>query len=374
MVAASLGLALATGGVGIAVVAGATHHPEGAERVVKGAATGVRRTAPGSLRETGLYADWERRQIDARNLAFVPQYPLWTDGATKRRWIRIPAGAAIDAAWVDAWEFPVGTRLWKEFSFGRPVETRYMERTADGWLFAAYVWKANGSDATLAPEAGVPASVEIAPGTSHAIPGEIDCRTCHDAAAPVLGFSALQLSSDRDPRALHAEPSAQGAVDLRNLVERGLIENLPARFMRQPPRIAARDATERAALGYLHGNCGGCHNPRTSLGTLGLTLSYELEEPALDAIATTFDRASRFLPPGLSPEAGALRVAPGAPESSVLLARIRSRSPSVQMPPLGTQVVDERAARLIETWIREAPARAADRIARQPQPRRGDRP
>ena len=89
--------------------------------------------APQTLQETGLYADAEARRVDPRHLAFAPQYPLWTDGAAKRRWISLPPGTAIDASDPEAWVFPVGTRLWKEFSFaGQRVETRYLERQADG--------------------------------------------------------------------------------------------------------------------------------------------------------------------------------------------------------------------------------------------------
>ncbi len=44
-------------------------------------------------------------------------------------------------------------------------------------------------------------------------PREADCRACHEGAAvPVLGFSALQLSSDRDPLAPHAD--ARTDIDL----------------------------------------------------------------------------------------------------------------------------------------------------------------
>ena len=96
---------------------------------------------PVHLRDTGLYADGSMSQVRPENLPFSPQYPLWSDGAAKRRWISLPAGTFIDAAQPDAWEFPRGTRLWKEFSHaGRPVETRFIERLADGsWRFAAYV-------------------------------------------------------------------------------------------------------------------------------------------------------------------------------------------------------------------------------------------
>src|ERR1044072_87423 len=119
-------------------------------RAVPQAATGG---APETLQDTGLYSDFAALQVDKTHLAFSPQYPLWTDGAAKRRWISLPPGTAIDASDPDAWIFPVGTRLWKEFSFGgQRAETPFMERQPDGlWLYAAYAWSADGRDAELVP-------------------------------------------------------------------------------------------------------------------------------------------------------------------------------------------------------------------------------
>jgi hypothetical protein len=313
---------------------------------------------PASLRDTGLYVDWNKKTVAPGNLPYAPQYPLWTDGAAKRRWIRIPAGTAIDASAADAWQFPVGTWLWKEFSFGgRRVETRTMERTARGWVYATYAWNQDQTDAVLAPARGAVSSAEVAPGVAHAIPGQPDCRACHEGTSPVLGFSALQLSPDRDPAAIHAEVPAPGSVDLAALVELGLLRGLPGQLLARAPRIAASSATERAALGYLHGNCGGCHGPQSSLASLDMSLAYPVDpgdEGRAPAIETTFGRASRFALPGA--QAGAsVRVAPGQPDRSVLLARMRSHGRFARMPPLGTQVVDERAADLIEQWISSAP-------------------
>ena len=59
--------------------------------------------AQGSLRETGLYATG--LQVRPDNLPFAPQYPLWSDGADKRRWIHLPPGTSIDASGPD-WRFP----------------------------------------------------------------------------------------------------------------------------------------------------------------------------------------------------------------------------------------------------------------------------
>jgi hypothetical protein len=308
---------------------------------------------PQTLQETGLYADFTTLQIDSRHLPFSPQYPLWTDGATKRRWISLPQGTAIDASDPDAWIFPVGTRLWKEFAFGgRRVETRYLERGADGqWLYAAYAWSPDGRKTQLVSERGRRAAYPLPGGRSHAIPGLSDCKACHQGGrGEVLGFSALQLSPDRDPGAPHAE--AMTHVDLKYLVDNGLIVGLPT-SAREAPRIMAASATERAALGYLHGNCGHCHNDQGSLQNIGLFLRQRSGTTGQPAIATTVGHPVKKPAPGQSPDA-VLRIEPGHPERSGLMQRVASRYPALQMPPMGTELVDEEAVALLRRWAAEA--------------------
>jgi len=311
---------------------------------------------PQRLAETGLYVPGATGTVRAAHLAFTPQYPLWSDGATKRRWISLPPGTAIDASDPNAWEFPRGTRLWKEFATGRRVETRMIERLADGnWRFATYVWNEAGTEATLAPVAGVRiANVAGAPGGRYVVPGEADCRACHEGAAtPVLGVGALQLSPDRDPLAPHAESPRAGDVDLRTLVARGLVVNLPPVLVAQAPRIAARSADERAALGYLHGNCGHCHNAVDSGAGVPVNLLFaqDVLAPQRSARAATagmLGRPSRVRPHGMQQP---VLVAPGNAAASVLAVRMRSRAPALQMPPLGTEVADPEGVALIERWI-----------------------
>lgn len=310
--------------------------------------------APQHLHETGLYVTGTSLQIDPSNLPFSPQYPLWSDGARKRRWIHLPPGTSIDASRADAWEFPPGTRLWKEFALDRPIETRFIERLQDGtWRFAAYVWNEEGTDATLASSEGEVIAARGAPNGNYVVPGEVDCRACHEGAAvPVLGFSALQLSSDRDPHAPHSE--AQTGLDLASLVSRGLITNLDKRLNKTPPRIETTSPTERAALGYLHGNCAHCHNDNGAPAPVDLTLSQNVRAGGADAervLRSMIDARSRFRGHGLS--ADAPLIAPGRPDASVLIARVRSRNPHSQMPPLGTQLVDAEALALLERWVTE---------------------
>lgn len=313
---------------------------------------------PPTLHATGLYADAALTRLAPDLLVYEPQYPLWTDGATKRRWMRLPAGTSIDASDVDHWVFPRGTQLWKEFSFGRRVETRYMTLDAGGtWRFATYAWDADERAAVLAPERGVAAACEAHPGVPFDVPARMDCAACH-AAGPnvVLGVSALQLSPDRDPLAPHAVAPGADAVDLNELVRRGLVRGLPAPFVGEPPRIRARSPRERAALGYLHANCGMCHTSSGALAGLGLDLSYPLAmEDAAPALATALDQPSRFRWPS---DADPLRLASAHPDRSVLLRRMASTQPLSRMPPLGTRVRDEAALDLVTNWLRDDLSRA----------------
>jgi len=208
--------------------------------------------------------------------------------------------------------------------------------------------------APLAPERGARATAEVAPGLRHAVPSRYDCRVCHEGRpVPVLGFTALQLSPDRDRNAPHAERPDRDDVDLRRLVDRGLVRGLAPSLLRNPPRIPARTATERAALGYLYGNCAMCHNARGSLAELG----FSLDSPAArrtgdaDAVLTAVSRASHFTVPGASGRSE--RVRPGDPAASAVAVRMGSRRAALQMPPLGTQVVDEEAMRVVRRWIAE---------------------
>lgn len=252
----------------------------------------ARAELPERLSQTGLGGAGAR--------AFEPRFPLWSDGASKRRWIALPPGAVVDVSQPDAWRFPVGTKLWKEFSVdGKPVETRFFVLGEDGrWEFASYVWE--GADARRAPERGQ--RLTLAGGRPYVIPSTADCLACHGGArSPVLGFAALQLGP--------AVPA---------LLREGLLAGAPAAWARRPPDFIAYTPAERAARGYLHGNCGHCH----------------------------FDGGvPRPLP--LALEVGARPAALSAAQSAELLRRAGSGNPYVRMPPLGTQEIDPQGLALL---------------------------
>jgi cytochrome c553 len=331
--------------------------------------------APALLSATGLYAAPRQAQgspeqsretgggtiaIDPRNRPFSPQYPLWTDGAAKRRWIRLPEGAVIDAANVSRWEFPIGTKFWKEFSFdGRKVETRMLWRvSAERWVFATYVWNDAQTEATLAPEAGIPGAAEVAPGKRHSIPGIADCRACHDSArTEILGFDALNLSDDRDPNAPHAERLTADMITLKTLMEENLMTPKRPELVSSPPRIHASSPEARAALGYLSTNCGSCHNRESSIASLGLILKHSIGDrgPAecTPALATTAGKRGHWVVPEAQEESRLIN--PGRPEASAIVRRVKSRRPSSQMPPLGSVIVDRQGVDLLTAWVGSNP-------------------
>jgi hypothetical protein len=322
-------------------------------RATAGSETGATApVAPRLLSQTGLYSDVARLKIDSRNRTFSPQYPLWSDGAIKTRWVQLPVGSRINVADLGKWQLPVGTKFWKEFSFnGRKVETRFLWQTGrDRWVFASYAWNDSQTDAELASDSGVANIAEVADGKRHSIPSVTECHSCHDSSrTEILGFNALQLSTDRDPNALHAEPLTKEMVTLRTLVDENLITPRNTDLITTPPRIIADSPQTRTALGYLSTNCGSCHNRDSSIAKLGLILKDSSSTQCSATIATTVDQRGHWVVPEAPEESRMIN--PGRPESSAIIRRVKSRRPISQMPPIGTVVVDREAVDFLTSWV-----------------------
>src|SRR5580704_19437662 len=80
--------------------------------------------------------------------------PLFTDYATKRRFVFVPTGQAATYKADDTFDFPKGTILSKTFSYPtaakeRLIETRLLVNTNAGWVALPYVWNSSQTDAVL---------------------------------------------------------------------------------------------------------------------------------------------------------------------------------------------------------------------------------
>lgn len=293
----------------------------------------VARDWPRRLSETGLYQNSNTHTLSAAVFSYRPRFELWSDGAQKRRWVYLPPDRQIDSSDMDAWHFPQGTKFWKEFvRDGVRVETRLLEKTGPGardWRAISYVWSADGSDAIATPT-----GVQDARGTPHDVPAASACMGCHGGTrSRILGFSAIQL----------APSTTDHDVDLDRLSREQRLTSPPA----FPPTIPGDTRTQRV-LGYLHANCGHCHNQRRPA-----TLGHRCFDPEqdFDLSLRTDMLATVFETPVYQTVVGEL-VLPGQPEDSPLLVRLRRHTIfRPRMPPLATQEVDGVAVAMIRDWI-----------------------
>ena len=190
-----------------------------------------------------------------------------------------------------------------------------------------------------------------------------------DAWWQLYGQTARKdFKPDENDKAKAAEQVAAEEKRRRELVDRWIDSNDPgagafanrrSRLLVKPPTAMLRladpaDHTQSLAArarSYLHANCSVCHVPAGG-GNAQINLAFRsafhettladmkaVDEPPLHA---SFDL----------PDAKIL--AAGAPDRSVLLARVSRRGPG-QMPQLGSDVVDEAAVRLLRDWIATVP-------------------
>lgn len=316
-------------------------------------------SGPDRLSATGLYADLAARTLAPGVLHFTPAHPLWADGAQKERFILLPPGAKIDTTDMDNWVFPVGTKLWKSFHVdGKLVETRFLWKRdaapgSGSWWKAAYLWEADGSDATVKPD-GVPSAL----GTTHDVPSQTDCVYCHENVRDVaIGFSAFELSSPRagvadagaaDAGADDAGAPPEGTGLLLSLAASGIFTTPPAADFAVPGTGNPHDV-----LAYFHGNCGFCHKKDGKLQdqtALRLRLLTTDTTPEVTGAYTTpiHLKMRHVMAPDIDEG-----VVPGQPEKSQLY--MRMISDTVRMPPKGTKVVDPYGSGIVRDWILALP-------------------
>jgi hypothetical protein len=279
---------------------------------------------PKTLAETGLYSDFAGKVLASNIVPYEVRYPLWSDSLEKSRFIALPAGATIDTTDPDHWQFPVGTKIWKEFRIGtRRIETRYLEQRATGWLRITFGWDATESSATAMPDGAINYA-----GTTHDLPDRETCDRCHIGQPEgVLGIGTIQLApvlDDWNTRGLLSKPVAP--VD--------------------PPGTGLT----QEVLAYFHGNCGVCHNGAgvwSKVTELRLSLHVKDTTPeATGAYTTTIGRAAHHMSPGVPSTV----IVAGDPDASQLLYRMNRRD-DWQMPPVGTKVVDAPAVAKVRDWI-----------------------
>jgi len=155
--------------------------------------------------------------------------------------------------------------------------------------------------------------------------------------------TALQLSHDIEPLELN----------LADLIADDRLTAPPA-----APFAITWGAVETAALGYMHANCGHCHNPESVVSTT-IDMRLWLPTGALDGpvtetptYLTTIDQDTT----SSTTQPWVTRIVPGNIDDSAVYQRATfvpavPGGQNLRMPPLATEEIDPTGSGAISTWI-----------------------
>lgn len=291
--------------------------------------------------------------------------PLFSDYATKHRFVWMPKGASATYRETEVLEFPVGAVLVKTFGFlkdirdpslgERIIETRLLIRKPDGWIGYAYIWNEDATEARLAVAGGradvswIHYDGQERREEGYIIPNMNECKQCHQENEAILPIG---------PKARHLNRDFDYGDGIENQLVRwqtaGFLTGAPS--PESAPRVPDAEAPEsgtldRRARAYLDINCAHCHNPKGPAQMSGLDLSYTQDDAGKYGVFKAPVAAGRG--------SGGYRfgIEPGHPERSILMHRVESTEPGVMMPPLPRRVTHDEGIALLEEWITKMQAR-----------------
>ncbi|MBX3198778.1 MAG: PQQ-dependent sugar dehydrogenase [Labilithrix sp.] len=287
---------------------------------------------PARLSDTDCFLGTDPNQPSAHLVPYSVNVELWSDGATKNRFVMLPGRTTLEALPDGRIELPRGGLAIKTFfedeERKRPIETRFLGRQGNGeWVAASYEWNADGTDAFLLDEAK---ELTLRSGAHWTVPAPAQCFFCHQDENVMLGINWRQLGgTDRgDP---------PGENDLERFARLGILHG-EAQNVPTLPRLDSTAPLEDRARAYLHVNCSMCHYPANV--TIFSQLDMRFDTPFEDTNLCN-------------------RVSPGSLEGSSLFRRMSSRGLSAgmlltntQMPPVATNVADPVGLGVIGDWIR----------------------
>ena len=287
---------------------------------------------PSRLSQTGCFTDLAAMTPAEGILPYSPEWPFWSDGADKYRWVVLPNGGKVDPtpARDGAWRFPVGTVYIKHFELEavggkKKLETRFLIQEELGVRGFTYRWNAAQNDADLLDTAQRMDVTTSAGAFAWHFPSPTECTTCHRGRG-VLGLDGYQLDEER---------AAWQGFGL-------LTAPVPSDVLHPKPTSAAPTADKARA--WMHVNCAYCHDGG---GPSGTPLDLSRDTPLADMRAC--DEVAVRGAAGITPENEARLIKPGASSRSVVVARSQRRD-NLMMPPLATSIVDPQL-QLVRDWI-----------------------
>lgn len=315
-------------------------------------------SGPQHLSDWDLFLD-PANQVPAPGVVpYEINAPLFSDYASKHRFLRVPEGETITIEADGRWSFPDGTVIAKTFGFyvdardpslgEQLVETRLLVREDGVWEPYVYRWNDEETDATLMPGGGrLNVSFLDVAGRSRSIeyriPNVNQCTNCHGGTAEIESLG---------PRTDQMDHPFDYGVGLENQIDHmaslGLFASTPPAAADRHPLADYFDTSadlDARARAYLHANCAHCHHDGGAADQSGLWLNIEITEPVRIGICKPPAAAGRGT--------GGRRVAiwPGSSDESIVAFRMASEEPGVKMPELPTILSHTEGVALITEWI-----------------------
>ena len=291
-------------------------------------------------------------------IPYEPASSLFTDYASKKRFIWMPEGVA--ATYVQdrkVLDFPVGTILIKTFYYTtiqpgnvtKMIETRLMVRKSDGWKFYEYLWNAAQTDADLVTGLdfanGSSQNITFAKPsgeiitTDYRIPSDGECFACHkiNEIATPIGVKPQNLNHN------HTYGTSSMNI-LQKLVTQGYLGSYPSTIV---STVDYRDTTQSLDLrlrSYLDANCAHCHQDEARCYYRPLRFPFGLTN--IDSNIGICLVADEEISPTLQKV-----ITPGNYNKSIMHYRLSSNEESERMPLLGRTVVHDEGVSLLQQYI-----------------------
>jgi uncharacterized repeat protein (TIGR03806 family) len=306
-----------------------------------------------NLSDYGFFKGTLKEQIPSDGVVlYTLNSPLFSDYASKLRFVKLPAGQSVAYNPDSVLQFPVGTAIVKTFYYPidernpkkgrRLMETRVLLHEPKGWVALPYIWNKEQTDAVL-EVAGGSDQVSWIDGAGkkqsfeYQVPNMNQCKGCHERSGKMtpIGPSVRQLNNGQQ---------------LQHWETAGLLKGLPKDHIPALVNYSEASASlDDRVKAYLDINCAHCHNPTGPARSSGLYLTWDSKDRT----------AYGFLKPPVAAGRGSgnlsYDIVPGKPEQSILHYRMASRDPGVMMPELGRQLTHHEGVELVRSWIASLP-------------------
>jgi len=275
---------------------------------------------------------------------------LFSDYASKKRFIYVPEGLAIPFDTTGVLDLPIGSILIKHFYFPETdgsekyVETRLFIHKSDGWQAETYEWNPEKRAAKRTVVGGTRNLTVNANGTTqtfnYLIPNQNQCKNCHGDSGKISPIGPVVANLNKD------YPYLEGTLNqLDKWTKEGILQNYGGNIPKFPKIADTSIDLNTRARAYLHVNCASCHSRTGSAANSGLYL----EHTNRDSSSIGFFKT----PVAAGDGSGGLNYAivPGHAEQSILLYRMISSVIDERMPEIGRELPHEEGITLIKDWI-----------------------